>query len=286
MPEDIRMRRILLTATALAIVATTIIPAAQVRNVEALSCDDVRGDDDRPFHCEIREESVTGSSLDVDAGANGGIRVQGTTGSAARVRMRVVAVADSEARAREIVAQVRLVTPTGNTGGRVFADGPELRGMRRNGRGERWDASLEVQAPQQTSLSLRTTNGGIAIRDYRGRAEFRATNGGVTLSDVGGDIRGRTTNGGVNIDLTGSRWDGAGLDIETTNGGVRMRLPAAFNAVLETGTVNGGIDIDFPVTIQGRLPGGRNRRLTTTVGDGGARLRVVTTNGGVTIARR
>ena len=276
------MRRILFSVTALAVLAGTVLTPAQTRSFEPLSCDDVRGDRDRPFHCEIREETLTSRTIDVDASPNGGIRVQGTTGSSARVRMRVVAVAESETRAREIVAQVRLVSD----GGRVSADGPELRGTRRNGRGERWDASFEVQAPQDTQLTLTTANGGIAIHDFRGRADFRATNGGVSLNGVGGEIRGRTTNGGINIDLTGTRWDGAGLDVETTNGGVRMRVPASFNAVLETGTVNGGLDIDFPVTLQGRLPGGRNRRLTTTLGDGGARLRVVTTNGGVSIARR
>ena len=274
------MRAPLVTLCFLA-AAAAVVPA-QSRPFEPLSCDNVRGDSDRPFHCEIREETLTSRTLDVDAGANGGIRVQGTTGSAARVRMRVVAVAESEARAREIVSQVRLVT----SDDRVSADGPEVRGTRRNGRGERWDASFEVQAPQDTQLSLRTTNGGIAIHDFRGRADFRATNGGVNLTNVGGDIRGRTTNGGVNVELTGSRWEGAGLDVETTNGGVRMRLPASFNAVLEMGTVNGGLDIDFPITVQGRLPSGRNRQLTTTLGDGGARVRVTTTNGGVSIARQ
>ena len=68
----------------------------------------------------------------------------------------------------------------------------------------------------------------------------------------------------------------------TRNGGINMTMPEHYSAALETATVNGRISIDFPVTVQGRI----GRELTTTLGSGGARLRAVTTNGGVTIRRR
>ena len=109
-----------------------------------------------------------------------------------------------------------------------------------------------------------------------------ALNGGVHLTDVAGDVQGSTTNGGLHIELTGSSWDGEGLDVETTNGGVTIRVPEDYSARLETGTVNGGIDLDFPVTVQGRI----GRRLTTTLGDGGPTIRAFTTNGGVRVTRR
>jgi DUF4097 and DUF4098 domain-containing protein YvlB len=104
----------------------------------------------------------------------------------------------------------------------------------------------------------------------------------VTLRNVGGDLRGSTSNGGVNVDLEGDHWDGAGLDVETRNGGVRMTVPATYSAELETETVNGRINIDFPITVTGRL----DRRITTTLGAGGPKIRAVTTNGGVTIRRQ
>ena len=133
--------------------------------------------------------------------------------------------------------------------------------------------------PRTAILTLNTHNGGISIDQFRGTAEFRAQNGGVSLTDVAGDIRGATTNGGVTIDLRGNQWDGAGLNVETHNGGIRLALPANYSAELETGTTNGRVAIDFPVTVQGRL----GRHFTTTLGAGGARLRAITTNGGVTI---
>jgi len=63
---------------------------------------------------------------------------------------------------------------------------------------------------------------------------------------------------------------------------VEVAIPATYNARLETGTVNGGMEIGFPVTVQGKI----NRRLTTQLGSGGPLVRVTTTNGGVTLRRR
>ena len=102
------------------------------------------------------------------------------------------------------------------------------------------------------------------------------------LSNVGGDIRGETTNGGLTLNLSGDRWDGAGLDVETRNGGITMSVPENYSAALETATTNGRISVDFPITVTGRI----NRELTTTLGAGGARIRAVTTNGGVRIQRK
>ena len=68
---------------------------------------------------------------------------------------------------------------------------------------------------------------------------------------------------------------------EAVNGPVTLMIPERYNARLETGTVNGGMDIEFPITIEGRI----DRRLTTQLGDGGPPIRATTTNGGVTLRR-
>jgi DUF4097 and DUF4098 domain-containing protein YvlB len=79
-----------------------------------------------------------------------------------------------------------------------------------------------------------------------------------------------------------ARWDGSGLDVQTTNGGVVLDLPRSYNAHLETGTVNGSVDLQIPLTVQGRL----NRRVEADLGSGGAPIRVVTTNGSVVVRSR
>ena len=99
---------------------------------------------------------------------------------------------------------------------------------------------------------------------------------------MAGDVEGHTTNGGIDVDLDGTSWQGGGLDVETTNGGVRLAIPAQYNAHLETGTTNGNVRIDFPVTMQGRI----DRSFSTDLGSGGATLRVHTSNGGVRITKK
>jgi DUF4097 and DUF4098 domain-containing protein YvlB len=98
---------------------------------------------------------------------------------------------------------------------------------------------------------------------------------------VGGSVRGGTTNGGLVVELAGDRWDGEALDVKTTNGGIVMSVPENYSAHLETGTVNGGLSVDFPITVQGRL----TRELAINLGAGGATVRAMTTNGGVRIKR-
>jgi len=226
--------------------------------------------------CDVREESLGGvASLDVDSGGNGGIRVRGIAGTGTRVRFRVVGNARDDRDAREIVQAVRITTD----GGRIRVTGPNNRD------GDWWNVEVEIEAPRELPMTLTTSNGGIALEGTTGRARFDTQNGGVALRNVSGDVRGSTVNGGVSVALEGTQWQGAGLDVETTNGGVRMELPANYNAELHTETHNGGIDIDFPVTVRGRVSDIR-RRIDTTIGNGGAPLRVRTVNGGVSIARR
>ena len=227
---------------------------------------------DRDRFCEVLTAVVAAPGrLDIDGGMNGGVTVEGWSRSDVEVRAKVWADAESLERAEELARQVRVRID----GGRVDADGP------RTGRRESWGVSYEVSVPRSTDLDIRTHNGGVSIRGVSGDIAFSAVNGGVRLSEVGGDVRGRTTNGGLNIELAGDRWVGRGLDAQTTNGGVDLRLPEGFDAELVTGTVNGGFDIDFPVMVQGRI----GRQLRTTLGDGGPTIRATTTNGGVRIRR-
>jgi hypothetical protein len=249
--------------------------AAQRNSSDSDWCRDENWGDDRRGFCEVREYTVpaAGATMTVDASPNGGISVDGETRGDIFVRAKVVGTAATEEEARAIAGRVQIVA----TADRVRADGPSGLGRR-----EGWHVSYRLDVPTQTPLSLRTTNGGIAIDNVNSRVEFRTVNGGVKLSRMGGDVEGRTTNGGVTVDLEGATWQGSGLDVQTTNGGVHLAIPAQYSAHLETGTVNGSLKIDFPVTVQGTI----GRSLSTDLGSGGPTLRVNTSNGGVKITRK
>jgi DUF4097 and DUF4098 domain-containing protein YvlB len=60
-----------------------------------------------------------------------------------------------------------------------------------------------------------------------------------------------------------------------------MSVPENYSANIQTGTVNGSINVDFPVTVQGRI----NKQLSFNLGSGGASVRATTTNGGVRIQK-
>ena len=45
--------------------------------------------------------------------------------------------------------------------------------------------------------------------------------------------------------------------------------------------MNGGINVDFPVTVQGNI----NKQLAVNLGSGGATVKAMTTNGGVRVKR-
>lgn len=261
----------------------TLAPAAQVQGQTPATptseadrwmsdCRDNRWTDDERF-CEVRNYTLPATkSLRVDGRDNGGVHVFAWDGNSIQVVAKVEARGDTQAEAQ--AAAKDIVVHAAN--GEVSAEGPRNRG--RYG----WAVSYSVFVPRSTDLSLTARNGGIAVQGVASRMDLETTNGGLTLADVNGDVRGTTVNGGLSVRLSGDRWQGAGLDVRTTNGGLRMEIPENYSAQLETSTVNGGMNVDFPVTVQGRI----GRKLTTQLGQGGPPLRLSTINGGLSIRRR
>lgn len=279
------MIRALCATTALLLSAAAILPA-QSRNRDrdfGLSqtewCREARDAD----FCEVREDTLRNlSTVDIDARGNGGVSVRGWDRNDVHVRVRVTARARNEADARALASETRLITADG----RIRVEGPRIddRGSWRGWRDrEWWGASYEVQVPRNARVTAAATNGGILVDNVRGSVNAETTNGGLVFHDVSGDIRGRATNGGISVELNGNRWQGAGMDVQTTNGGVRVSLPSNFSAELEARAVNGGISVDFPLTVSGLI--NSRREIRATLGSGGPPIRVATINGGVRISR-
>ena len=270
-----RQRFVLLMFAAALTVAWPASPGARQDWSNEDWCRDQRWGDDRQGFCEVRQHTLMAgaATISVDATPNGGIQVQGGPRSDVLVLARVLATAETEGRAREIAAGVQIDAAPD----RISANGPG--GL---GRHESWHVSYRVAVPAQTSLALRSSNGGINVADVEGRIEFHTVNGGVKLSRLAGEVTGRTSNGGIDVDLDGSGWIGAGLDVETSNGGVRLRIPEQYSARLEASTDNGGMNVDFPVTMQGRI----TREISTNIGAGGPLIRVKTNNGGIRVMKK
>lgn len=269
------MRRFPVSAFIVAIVVVTGVAQAQIDDRARRWRDDCERDwnQDRARFCEVRNYTLSPTDrISVDGRDNGGVAFYGGDRREIRVVARVQVSADDHATAAEVAKQIRVFTE----GGRVRSEGPSRR------RHTSWSVSYDVYVPTRTNLEAVTQNGGIAAERVQGEMSFEATNGGIRLSDVGGDVHARTTNGGVVAELSGTSWQGRGLDLQTTNGGATVHVPRGYNAQLETGTTNGPMRVDFPITVRGSL----TRRISTQLGSGGPLLRVITTNGGVHIAQR
>ena len=238
-----------------------------------LNCDERNDNDHLVSHCEMKEQTLAASkgAIRIDPGMNGGITVNGWDRPDVWVRARIDTAADTDSEARSMVSAIRLASGSGH----IHAEGPEM------DHHHNWSVSYEIFAPRQSDLEMKTFNGGIHLADLRGNIDFEALNGGVTLERLAGEVHGHTTNGGLHVTLAGDRWDGTGLNVETTNGGVSLNVPSSYSAHIETSTVNGGVNVEFPITLHGRI----DKNLSFDIGNGGPTIRATTTNGGVRIRK-
>jgi hypothetical protein len=225
-------------------------------------------------HCEVREQSAQApqGSLFVDGRAYDSVTVRGWNRGDVLVRALVSAWGDSEADARATVRRTR-VEVTGDAVRAVQGGDNE---------GQRAFITYEIFVPRSLNLKLKTQTGGIQVYDMMSRMELRTHDGGISLVRVGGSVTGESANGGLHVVLGGERWEGEGLDVRTTNGGVLLSVPEGYSARLETGTRLGSLTANLSLGPRERY---RNM-LSLDLGAGGPTVRVVTANGGVIVKRQ
>jgi len=140
--------------------------------------------------------------------------------------------------------------------------------------------NFDVQVPRGVRFNALTTNGNVLGHKLASVVEATTTNGNVDVA-TSEWASASTTNGGIHVSIGNAKWSGE-LKERTTNGSVDLTLPAAAEFTLDAATTNGGINTDFPVTVQGSF---NSKRLSGTVGAGGRELRVTTTNGGIKLTK-
>ncbi|MGE0597983.1 MAG: DUF4097 domain-containing protein [Dehalococcoidia bacterium] len=143
------------------------------------------------------------------------------------------------------------------------------------------DGSIHVSNLQGAAL-LRTSNGTVQASGVRGSFEATTTNGTIRAEIVevpaGRAIVAKTSNGVIDLALGALRAD---VLAKTTNGNVVVRLPDGTGAHLSAKTSNASISSDFEVT-----SGSRSKsHLEGTVGRGGPRIDVQSSNGPIRIVR-
>lgn len=111
-----------------------------------------------------------------------------------------------------------------------------------------------------------------------GSVSARTGSGGITLEHVKGSLR--VSSGSGHITISGepsSYWR-----IHTGSGGMDLMLPSGTNFDLDARTGSGGINTDFPVTMQGSFD---RRHVRGRVGNGGPNLDLESGSGGIRITK-
>ncbi len=158
-----------------------------------------------------------------------------------------------------------------------------------------------IQVPTQTSLNLKSLNGGrIVVENVAGEIEAENLNGAIEITNASGAVVAHSQNGKITVSLNRVT-PNKSMSFVTMNGTVDVTLPADVKANLRMKTENGEIWSDFdikldptsrpPVVDDQRKSGGRYRvrldkSMYGTIGGGGPELIMQTFNGSILIHKK
>lgn len=125
-------------------------------------------------------------------------------------------------------------------------------------------------------------SGHVMLSEISGDAKIDVGSGDVSLENIGGDIQVDTGSGDIKIDSALGR--GIQWRLDTGSGDVLLMLPADARFVIAAETSSGEIEVDFPLTVSGKL---RKRELRGAVGESPeAEIRVETSSGDIKIKKK
>jgi hypothetical protein len=172
----------------------------------------------------------TSSTVGMEAAQNGGIYVYGWERQEFGILNCKVALSDDRATAERKLQEIKMSFDSGQLSVRGPDDGD-------------WTSYLIVHAPRSNTLSLKGMNGPISVSDLTGKLELRNTNGPLSIGNSSGEINAdivngpisyagssgdvhlRAENGPIAVKLGGTSWNGKGLDAESTNGPLSLKMP-------------------------------------------------------------
>lgn len=212
---------------------------------------------------------------------NGTIEILPAQGRDVEVRADREARFHSEEAAREALQKIQMREEVTRDRVTIGVDGSPERSFADFAQHGRVSIRYKVRLPAGLTVSMKTRNGGIRVHDVSGRVEASTTNGAITVQGLSGSLDATVVNGAVRADLAEVKDD---VKISSTNGRIRLALPADVKAVLEAEWVNGGIDIDSAFGVA--PPDSSARQLTAKLNGGGPRISISSVNGGVRIRPR
>ena len=240
--------------------------------------------------------------------ANGKTRLVGEERSDIELLAHRNARAESSDAAQELLESIRVIHETAGDVLEIEVDVPR----KWNRRGY---AHLELRVPRGVSAEIVAANGRVGIEHLRGSVRARSSNGSVDITDVVGDIEVATSNAKVCCSCTVGRLVArssngkieleehcGSVDASTSNGLIRASLESLGREGVHLATSNGRIVLDLPEKVDAevdiRVDNGvirndrelckasreRNGQLRGRLGNGGAMIKLRTSNGSVCLS--
>lgn len=205
---------------------------------------------------------------------NGRIAAEPASGGTIEVVAQRTARATSDEAAREMLARIEIREEVGDDRIRIETRAPSSSGFGGH------QVQYSVKVPAGVHVDFRTTNGGVEVTGLDGEVRARSTNGGIRgIALRSAVVEGRVTNGGVEVELVNPIDANGKVELDCTNGGVRLTVPASSQATVVARATNGGVSVDgVALSITGEQS---RRRVEGTLNGGGGRVDLSTTNGGV-----
>jgi len=226
-----------------------------------------------------RQFPLTAGGRLVLENVNGAVEVEATTGQALEMTARRVATSSSEASAREQLDRVVIRETASPTEVRVDVQYPRFNGL------SSVEVDWHIKVPAGVAVDITNTNGSLRLTGLDAAVEGRTSNGRIqaeALTSPSVDVS--TTNGRVLIDYARPLIETDEVVIDSTNGGVTLRVPDASRLSLSADLTNGEFDVaDLPVQ---RAESSSRRHFDGTLNGGGASVRMSTTNGSVHLSKK
>jgi DUF4097 and DUF4098 domain-containing protein YvlB len=137
---------------------------------------------------------------------------------------------------------------------------------------------FSVMLPDGVRFDGRTVNGDIEAFDLESDVSLVTVNGDVDVS-TSGFAQATTVNGSIDATM-GAMVRSGGASFTTVNGNITLDLPDDVDADIDASWLNGGLDSDLPIQLNGGL---RRNRARGALGRGGAELILKTVNGSIRI---
>jgi DUF4097 and DUF4098 domain-containing protein YvlB len=157
-----------------------------------------------------------------------------------------------------------------------------------------------IQMPREGKVDLRTGDGKIDISRFKGEMNLHSGDGSETLEGVDGTLRAATGDGHIRADgrfdeLELKTGDGhldvragagsslnVGWRLETGDGNVSLEVPGDLAANVDLHTSDGHIDLDMPVTTEGKM---RENEVRGKLNGGGSSLMIRTGDGSIHLGK-